>query len=232
MNTKRIAWTVAKIFSITFILPHIWVLVFGIQGLPMNYKVIDYIWIFCITLILLKKYIEIEVLKRKNQRLNNEAYIDFHTGLPNRNSCEKLLSRYGNLDESKYYGAIMFDLNNLKVINDTFGHKIGDELIRNFAFILKNNASDRIFVGRYGGDEFIALFLNGNKDQMDRFVKGILKDVTLFNSVKREYKISYSCGYSSCSDINELSLKDILDVADKNMYEEKSSIKRRVKKMA
>ena len=55
---------------------------------------------------------------------------------------------------------IVYDLNNLKRVNDTFGHIVGDQFILNFSNLLRNTIPAQDFVGRYGGDEFMAvLFL-------------------------------------------------------------------------
>lgn len=62
---------------------------------------------------------------------NQKAYIDLHTGLPNKSKCEEL---FHNVEFIKTPTAcIVFDMNNLKRVNDSLGHSIGDQLILNFA---------------------------------------------------------------------------------------------------
>lgn len=231
MSKNRIRWIIAEIFMISFIVVHFFVLVFAIKKLPMGFRVIDYLWILSIILLILKKYVEIEAMKIKNQEFKKDAYIDSQTGLANRNSCELLLNKHKSLDGSKYYGAVMFDLNNLKTINDAFGHNTGDKLIRDFALILKNNAIENMFIGRYGGDEFIAFFLNENKEYIEKFIMGVKNDVDMFNSINRGYSISYAYGYDLCYGRNGLALKDVLNRADKYMYENKAVIKGKPIKM-
>ena len=59
----------------------------------------------------------------------------------------------------------MFDLNNLKEVNDTLGHAAGDSMIANFAHILRKVVPEKDFVGRYGGDEFIAILYDTTSAQ-------------------------------------------------------------------
>lgn len=231
MSKNRFTWTIVEIFIVTFIIIHFLTLVFEIKKLPTGFRGIDYLWISSIILLIFKKYVEIEAMKIKNKELKREAYVDAYTGLPNRNSCEVLLSKYKNLDGRKHYGVVVFDLNNLKVINDSFGHNVGDKLIRDFSLILKSNANSNIFVGRYGGDEFIAFFLNEGKEYIEDFIRGMRKDIDKFNSANRDYSISYACGYDLCYGGEGVSLKDVLNRADKYMYENKAIIKGKSVKM-
>ena len=86
-----------------------------------------------------------------NRQLEQKAYIDLHTGLPNKSKCEEL---FHNVEFIKTPTAcIVFDMNNLKRVNDSLGHSIGDQLILNFARLLRNSIPAKHFVGRYGGDE-------------------------------------------------------------------------------
>ena len=90
-------------------------------------------------------------VSRANRQLEQKAYIDLHTGLPNKSKCEEL---FHNVEFIKTPTAcIVFDMNNLKRVNDSLGHSIGDQLILNFARLLRNSIPAKHFVGRYGGNE-------------------------------------------------------------------------------
>ena len=67
----------------------------------------------------------------QNRLLEQKAFIDAHTGLPNKNACNDLLNKKDIITDPT--ACIMFDLNNLKTVNDTMGHSAGDQLIINFA---------------------------------------------------------------------------------------------------
>lgn len=72
----------------------------------------------------------------ENKLLEHRAYTDAHTGLPNKSACKELLGNKEIISEPT--ACIMFDLNNLKTVNDTMGHSAGDQLILNFARLLRN----------------------------------------------------------------------------------------------
>ena len=67
----------------------------------------------------------------QNRLLEQKAFVDAHTGLPNKKACNELLNKKDIITGST--ACIMFDLNNLKTVNDTMGHSAGDQLILNFA---------------------------------------------------------------------------------------------------
>jgi diguanylate cyclase (GGDEF)-like protein len=71
--------------------------------------------------------------------------------------------------------SIMFDLNNLKRANDTYGHAVGDQLITNFARLLRNAIPAKDFVGRYGGDEFIAIITQTTKKSLISWMKCMMR---------------------------------------------------------
>ena len=121
--------------------------------------------------IIIRESISAVVLMKKNKELNKLAYIDLHTGLPNRSRVEELLIEYHQFE--KPTAMIIFDLNDLKEVNDTLGHIAGDTLIMNFAHIIRTSIPEKYFVGRYGGDEFIALLNDVSEDE----VKSIIKKV-------------------------------------------------------
>lgn len=92
-----------------------------------------------------------------NRVLQSKVYLDEATGLPNKNKCEELLDRTEPLEKVEQTAVCVFDLNNLRTINNTLGHDKGDEYIRNFAVELRKSIPAEYFVGRDGGDEFIAI---------------------------------------------------------------------------
>lgn len=93
----------------------------------------------------------------QNRVLQTKVYKDEATGLPNKNKCEELLNRKESIPAEEQVAVCVFDLNNLRTINNTMGHEKGDEYIRNFAQELRIAAPEDQFVGRDGGDEFLMI---------------------------------------------------------------------------
>ena len=87
-------------------------------------------------------------------------YLDEATGLPNKNKCEEILNAPDLLSAQDAVAICVFDLNNLRNINNNLGHDKGDEYIRSFAVQLRIAVADEYFVGRDGGDEFISVLKN------------------------------------------------------------------------
>lgn len=97
--------------------------------------------------------------------LLKSAYTDELTKLHNRRYCSEHMEQI-NRDKTKDYTVVCFDLNNLKVINDTYGHAKGDLLIKSAADVIGETFEKHGFVGRMGGDEFIAVLLTSAKRKL------------------------------------------------------------------
>ena len=171
-----------------------------------------------ILLIIYQTLAEIQIAKR-NRMLEQRAYLDLHTGLPNKSKVEELLH---NVEFIKTPTAcIMFDLNNLKIVNDTMGHSVGDQLIMNFARLLRDCTPPKDFVGRFGGDEFVAFLYDTSEDDINAFLEKLKKEVELFNLYGKNVKISYASGWSLSSNYENCTLRTLFDRADRYMYENK-----------
>lgn len=93
----------------------------------------------------------------QNRILQKKVYLDEATGLPNKNKCEEILDNDTFLEDGETVAVCVFDLNNLRIINNNLGHEKGDEYIRSFAVQLRGAMPAEHFVGRDGGDEFLAV---------------------------------------------------------------------------
>ena len=117
----------------------------------------------------------------------------------------------------------MFDLNNLKTVNDTLGHTVGDALI---ASILRNVIPQKDFVGRYGGDEFIVILHEvSSKQYVEDLIHDLAEEIDHFNGTEKHTPISFAYGYTLSSDYEECTLRTLLDKADHNMYINKKKTK-------
>jgi diguanylate cyclase (GGDEF)-like protein len=166
-------------------------------------------------------------IKRRADVLGKLAYIDTLTGLDNRASCERLTNRVQNGQADMDIAVIMFDMNDLKLTNDFFGHQGGDKIITAFAEALKESAEDG-FVGRYGGDEFLAVFEQGDKTTVETFLQKVRESTARYNE-KQQNKlemIHYAAGYV-VANIRNMHIDDIIHEADNRMYANKRKLKRK-----
>ena len=174
-------------------------------------------------LLIIIQMIQAIIIVRKNKVLEQKAYLDAHTGLPNKSRCEEVFHDLRFLDRN--VACIMFDLNNLKIANDTLGHSVGDQLIVNFANILRNVIPSKEFVGRYGGDEFVAVIRDMPKEDVIGVLEKLKEKVEDFNDHGKNIKISYAYGWAFSDDYTECTLRTLFDRADKHMYENKRLVK-------
>ena len=153
-----------------------------------------------------------------------KIYVDFATGLPNKNKCEEMLATPGPI--TKPTACFMFDLNDLKVVNDSLGHEMGDMMIYSFAKLLRQVVPCEYFVGRFGGDEFILIAegITGKRE-----IKAVLADIEeliqFYNKNNKEFKLSYSSGYAYSEDHKGVTMAELLHLADENMYANKKAFK-------
>lgn len=150
------------------------------------------------------------------------------TGLNNRRRFELYLN--SNLNAGKREGLffiIMIDVDKFKQINDSLGHLIGDEALKDAGRIIVNSIRRKDFVARLAGDEFVVAGIAESEEIIRGIVVELRKNIEEFNSSSRkEYMLSLSIGYA----IQDLSKKEldynaILHEADSMMYDDKSEKK-------
>lgn len=158
------------------------------------------------------------------RRISNPNFKDGYntdslTQLKNRNSYE--VDTY-NLSYTNFFGEIgiiVIDMNKLKLINDTLGHKIGDKYIKCIAEILRDNSDSSMTPYRIGGDEFTIIYRYCDDDKIKNFIKNCNKDIDFINK-NTEIQLSIAIGYAIHNE-NDNTLSDTFSRADKMMYEQK-----------
>ena len=150
--------------------------------------------------------------------LVHQVNIDLPTGLYNKGRVNELLSRKGAASSDT--GVAVFDLNGLKKTNDTLGHEAGDQMIADFANELTKNIPGSAFIGRFGGDEFIAVIRNADSQRMEDILDLLKNSVQRYNQREQDVKISYAVGYAVNGE-EPLSLRTLFNMADDRMYEDK-----------
>ena len=164
-----------------------------------------------------------EILEgRTGDRILEElAYMDVMTKLGNRSAYEMRLQK---LQETMSLGqelsAVMADLNGLKKVNDTLGHKAGDEMIKGCAKCLQEAFCGFGEIYRIGGDEFLILLRHL---QSIRTWEENLKEAQEKYNSEHEVKISIAAGLATGRKAGESDkwLHELVEQADKNMYENK-----------
>jgi diguanylate cyclase (GGDEF)-like protein len=153
------------------------------------------------------------------------AYSDVLTGIYNRRKCEETMNEIDST-KNKNFAIISFDLNNLKVTNDTLGHEKGDLLLKSFAGVLDEVFGGIATVGRMGGDEFIVIFTNTTLINIGFLLEKFNRRLEKVNERYTDLGISAAYGCCSSRDYPGRSAREIYRVADSLMYEKKISMKR------
>lgn len=158
---------------------------------------------------------------------NKLLYIDVLTNLYNRSSLNKHFKHLFMRKRKDYFvGGILFDLNDFKYINDTFGHDEGDNALRAIGAILKNSFKDDLAF-RYAGDEFVVICKVKNIDELKLKIKNLERNLSKYNSTSENpYILSMSKGYKLFKDKTEVTLESFISSIDTLMYKDKVEYKK------
>jgi diguanylate cyclase (GGDEF)-like protein len=168
-------------------------------------------------------------LKEAHDKLEKLAHVDPLTTAFTRHAFYGFLQKHGTESQNISGCVGVFDIDNLKPINDGFGHTVGDVAISKTAHAIRSliRADDLIF--RWGGDEFFVVMLGFNDEQAElrmSELNSILTNVCLYGLPER-ISIKVSFGFAAFSEINVL--EKAVEVADARMYEAKLANKQKHK---
>ena len=163
-----------------------------------------------------------------NSRLDTIAKTDELTGLYNRRGFLDSVQREIGRPENKGKRALICyaDMDNLKYVNDKFGHDDGDFALREIAAILKDTFREKDIIGRMGGDEFIVFALIQVCDY-EKQIKDRLDMITKKHNdaADKPYPIGMSSGICEFLCGAEIDIHEVIDRADEKLYKEKSDKK-------
>ena len=164
--------------------------------------------------------------KRMEEELKRLAHYDTLTGAYNRGYGLELLQRQLKLSKRDKSPLLLAysDLDNLKDINDEFGHDEGDRAMVQVAKLFKSILREVDIITRMGGDEFLVIFLDSSLKEIPIIRKRLSKELARLNQIsKKPYKIGFSTGFSNYDPTNPQSMDELIRIADQMMYEEKKS---------
>ncbi len=161
--------------------------------------------------------------EKERDFLIKRAYTDELTKIHNRRYCIEYMDRIKE-SEKLAYTVICFDLNNLKTVNDTYGHSKGDILIKSAAEVIAQSFQEKGIVARMGGDEFIAILETAEEKEVARLMERFGENIKKMNREKEGLDMSIACGYASC-DAGECQIEKVYQMADDRMYENKKQMK-------
>lgn len=171
-------------------------------------------------------------LRHQLSEAERRSRIDDLTDLWNRRAIREMLDAELNRSErsENSLGIVMLDIDDFKLINDTHGHSAGDEVLRRVAEVLRKSVRDYDAVGRYGGEEFLALLTEAAREQAHEIGERIRREVqelTVDHNGK-DLSVTVSLGIT-VGDVNdELEAEELVEEADEALYHSKETGKNRV----
>ncbi len=184
------------------------------------YTVVKFIIILQLIFVIIMNYYQIEELKEKNDRIQYLSYHDGLTGVHNRRYLQKKIKKLKKIKKDNL-SVIIADINNLKYVNDSFGHHQGDEYIKKAARILSSELRNKDIIARTGGDEFAILLPETSKQDCQKIIKRFKQKIK--NQDCQYFSIAFGC---ATKNYKFDSLELMINQADQKMYENKEKMKK------
>lgn len=172
-------------------------------------------------------------LKKNMLKLSKMAYGDSLTSVNNRGAfdeeCHELQKKIDSKDSELKFAIAIFDCDNLKVINDKYGHKAGDAYLKNSCGLI-SITFEKSKIYRIGGDEFAAILYDEdykNRDNLMKQFHDVMKEINK-NSPNKWNEIHLSYGMSFFNPENDQMVEDVIDRADEIMYQYKDKNKEKI----
>lgn len=165
-----------------------------------------------------------EVFQRK---LRRRSMTDSLTGAYNRSVITEIITGIERRKSTSCTGLLLLDVDNFKLINDTNGHDIGDQVLIAIAQLLKSHVRDDDFIIRWGGEEFLIILSHAQQADSIRKAESIrhaiLTDAQLKTIAATTLSVSIGVAQLNANDFNQA-----LNIADQNLYQAKNAGRNRV----
>lgn len=171
-------------------------------------------------LCLLFDFYKLRSFASESHALTKAAYLDNLTGIPNRHSLDTVFRTYTTPESLSGLGCAMYTISNIKEVNETCGHRSGDQMIRDFCTMFEEVGDSFGFVGRNGGNQFIALFDECDRATMERFSDILDKRVSLYNTEHQTAPIVLRHAETLCSEKPMQTFTQLLAVTHDRLIKE------------
>ena len=168
-------------------------------------------------------------LEKANITINELLRSDALTGIANRRHFFEYFQKMHAhaIRHRTPLSLVMADIDHYKEVNDRYGHQVGDEVLFDFAQLLKNNCREEDLPARYGGEEFAILLVPANKDEAYNLVERLRS--TIEKTEFGDYKLKITASFGIASLQNTEDMDTLLKKADQALYAAKSAGRNQVK---
>lgn len=155
-------------------------------------------------------------------KLNTFANTDFLTGVANRKAFyHDMHTYYGKSKHNNIpFALAMIDIDLFKKVNDTYGHDIGDEVIKSLATTIKDNIKGRDIVARFGGEEFCVVLKDIDAAPAMMFFESLREKVAALRILAKDTQISFTISIGVCTEYHD-SLEEMIKHSDQLLYDAK-----------
>jgi len=162
-------------------------------------------------------------LMKYNDMLRKEAYTDQLTGLYNRRKAKDYLRELNDEVRDKPLSIGIGDIDFFKKVNDTYGHDVGDEVLKEIARLLTEGCGSSAFVARWGGEEFLVVFPDSNGDEAYAVLEDLRRKIQghTIHVEKNEIKLTMTFGLAEYDFKNDMDI--IIKEADDRLYQGKEN---------
>jgi diguanylate cyclase (GGDEF)-like protein len=152
--------------------------------------------------------------------LKNRDKVENLTGVYNRKWLDFAINnRISKSNARSSFAAILIDLDDFKIINDTYGHDVGDKVLQDITKVLKNCLSSEALLARYGGDEFYILLNSGDPEVVRETIEQLQSCMKIYNKTNEQgFKISISVGSIVYDPSSNWSVLDFEKKVDELLY--------------
>lgn len=172
-----------------------------------------------------KNYYIISILditdtKEQENKLRKQVFNDYLTGLVNRGGIadylNEIISDFETTQEG--FAVVMADLDLFKIINDTYGHQVGDDVLKEVSNILQKNLRNIDFVGRYGGEEFLIILKETNHNLIKESLERIRGRIEKFAFDHETDKLNLTMTFGVHVYDGTDNISDVIEKADQALY--------------
>jgi len=173
---------------------------------------------------------KIKSLENKVKKLSKEVKTDFLTNIANKKAVMEELKK----QESSFkryntnYSVVFFDIDHFKNINDTYGHDAGDIVLKSLGLLFRRYARDVDLIGRFGGEEFVAILPNTDKEGAYKFAEKLRSIIEKAKFMYKNTRIPVTVSAGVASRDEATSYEELLKKADERLYIAKRSGRNRV----
>lgn len=167
-----------------------------------------------------------EALRANNLYIKSLAYSDVLTGAGNARAYHDAKTHLAeDFEKGNIFAVVVFDVNNLKLVNDNLGHDVGDKLIVDACEIIKLSFEPNM-VYRIGGDEFVVLLKDGEAAYCEDYMENFRRNIKSYNEVSgNKFTIAVAVGYAVYNPGVDEDYKSVFGRADRGMYINKRVLK-------